>query len=100
MGEMGGAEYVTLSLAHMPGDHNHDFLAVAGEGHVLSPSGAALARVEKPAFLSPSATTQRTMLSPAAVDPGVPASMPHENRQPYLALQYCIAIQGIFPTRN
>jgi microcystin-dependent protein len=27
-------------------------------------------------------------------------SQPHENQQPYLALTYCIALQGIFPSRN
>jgi microcystin-dependent protein len=27
-------------------------------------------------------------------------SQPHENRQPYLALNFCIALQGVFPSQN
>jgi microcystin-dependent protein len=27
-------------------------------------------------------------------------SQPHENRQPYLVLNYCIALQGIFPSQS
>jgi microcystin-dependent protein len=27
-------------------------------------------------------------------------SLPHENRQPFLAMNYCIALQGVFPARN
>jgi microcystin-dependent protein len=30
----------------------------------------------------------------------VGGSQPHENRQPYLALNFCIALQGVFPSQN
>jgi microcystin-dependent protein len=30
----------------------------------------------------------------------VGGSQPHENRQPYLCLNFCIALQGIFPSQN
>ena len=31
---------------------------------------------------------------------GVTGGTPHENRMPFLAINYCIALQGIFPSRN
>jgi microcystin-dependent protein len=40
-----------------------------------------------------------TTLRPDAVAT-VGGSQPHENRQPYLTLSFCIALQGIFPSRN
>ena len=35
----------------------------------------------------------------SAVSPG-PAAQPHENRMPLLALNYCICLAGLFPSRN
>jgi len=40
----------------------------------------------------------RTMSSAAIGQTG--GSQPHENMQPYLTLSFCIALQGIFPSRN
>jgi microcystin-dependent protein len=40
-----------------------------------------------------------TSLQPAAIS-NVGGSQPHENRQPFLTLNFCIALQGIFPSRN
>ena len=31
---------------------------------------------------------------------GPTGGQPHENRMPYLALDYCIALQGVFPSQN
>jgi microcystin-dependent protein len=39
------------------------------------------------------------LLAPPAVSP-VGGSQPHENEQPYLVLNFCIALTGIFPSRN
>jgi microcystin-dependent protein len=36
----------------------------------------------------------------AATVSTVGGSQPHENRQPYLVMNWCIALQGIFPSRN
>lgn len=100
IGEAGGEAEVTLTLAHMPGDHSHEILATAEAANALSPTGAVLAKTTSPVYITPAAKTQPTTLSPAAVGPGEPASQPHENRQPYTVLRYCIALQGLWPTRN
>ena len=96
LGEDTGQASVTLIAAEMPA-HNHD-LKAGSSGLAASPSGAVMA---PPAN---GASTYRA--------PGAPAQMaanmvgvsgggqPHENRQPYLALMFCIAMQGIFPPRS
>ena len=38
-------------------------------------------------------------MNPAVLSP-TGGSQPHNNLQPYLVVIYCIALQGIFPTRN
>jgi microcystin-dependent protein len=40
-----------------------------------------------------------TSLQPGSIT-NVGGSQPHENRQPFLTLSFCIALQGIFPSRN
>jgi microcystin-dependent protein len=45
------------------------------------------------------APTNLVAMAPAAVS-SVGGSQPHENRQPFLVLSFCIALQGIFPSQN
>uniref|UniRef100_B0SX66 Tail Collar domain protein n=1 Tax=Caulobacter sp. (strain K31) TaxID=366602 RepID=B0SX66_CAUSK len=45
------------------------------------------------------ALTPSAPMTPAALAPAG-GSQPHENRQPFLALTICIALQGVFPSRN
>ena len=46
-----------------------------------------------------SKTTGLTMMNPAAASIAG-GSQPHNNQMPYLGLNYCIALQGVFPARN
>jgi microcystin-dependent protein len=41
-----------------------------------------------------------TPLAPASISPPAGSGQPHENMQPYLAMNYIIALLGIFPSRN
>jgi microcystin-dependent protein len=95
LGEQGGVESVTLISQQMP-QHNH-FLSVNNQGAATGrPSGqfpgVAAANAYAPA-------TDGTTFAPQAISL-TGGSQPHENRQPYLALNYCIALEGIFPSRN
>ena len=94
LGESTGQASVTLTQAEMPG-HNHELKAGAS-GIAAGPSGALMA---PPAS---GASTYRLPGAPAAMAAvGVSGgNQPHENRQPYLALMFCIALQGIFPARS
>jgi len=48
---------------------------------------------------TPYAATANVAMDPACIS-NVGGSQPHENRSPYLVLNFCIALQGIFPSQN
>lgn len=96
MGEIGGAEAVTLLTSEMPA-HTHSFgqncnSSSAGEGN---PVNHFLGTTDPGIY----ATTSDAQMAGgnSSVAGG---SMPHENRAPYLAMNYVIALQGIFPSRS
>lgn len=87
-----GQEFHTLTTSELPA-HNHFVNASASNGDQPGPSVLASAN-----NLYGSAT-DLTTLTPATI-PNVGGSQPHENRAPSLVLNWCIALQGIFPSRN
>jgi microcystin-dependent protein len=97
IGEIGGAANVTLLLNQMA-SHTHSFSADPVTKKELStvngstPAGSTLGNFYS--TVTPSATMNAAMLSTAG------NGQPHENRQPYLAFNFCIALVGIFPSRN
>lgn len=104
LGSSGGAEAVTLTLSQIPA-HNHAVQANTGNAALNNPSGAVLAVANRPTPAPP---------RPVAIyqTPGTPAPMnaetiaiaggsqPHSNMQPYLVINWIIALQGIFPSRS
>jgi len=95
IGDYGGSETVSLTTAQMP-QHTHFFGASSGIGTASNPSGKFLAQnAEGMGFLSGSANS--TMNAAAVTSAGLGNG--HNNIQPVLALNFCIASQGIFPTR-
>jgi microcystin-dependent protein len=101
-GEVGGNETVTLSLSNLP-MHNHNFLGTQTAATSINPtSGSLLAKTAIPSgtalnFYASDATTQ--VLNPASIAP-VGGNTAHANIQPYLAINFCIALYGIFPSRG
>ena len=92
-GELGGTESVTLIGQQIPA-HNH---SVAGSSTAAGKSPEA----SVPAFTaggSSYGTTTDLTMSPAMVGGGG-GSQPHDNVQPYLVLNWCIATEGIYPSR-
>jgi microcystin-dependent protein len=98
LGEMAGTENTTLLIGNMPA-HNHTLNAVSDAGDTSAPAGAlpantgALDKEYKAA-----AGTAVVMKSTAIGIAG--GSQPFNNMQPFLALNYIIAIVGVFPSRN
>jgi microcystin-dependent protein len=92
LGEADGSESVTLSQTQLPA-HTHAVGAVAAAGDAKSPAGAVLA--DAPVY----ASHPSTMLAPQTVAPAG-ASQAHNNMMPSLALQFIIALEGIFPPRG
>lgn len=103
-GQQGGTEGVTLTVAQMPG-HAHllsGSLKADGGADASDPAGAypaAPADATLPfATGTPNATMSTTALTGSTASAG--SGTAHENRQPVLGMNYCIAIQGIFPSRS
>jgi microcystin-dependent protein len=87
-----GEESHTLNSSEMAA-HNHIVSASSQNGSQADPK--ILAGLSN-AYSGPS---DLTTIAPGTVS-SVGGSQPHENRQPYLVLNWCIALQGIFPSRN
>jgi len=95
-GQAGGTETVTLAAAQMPG-HTHPVKASSGAADSGQPGGRALARSASHIYTA-KPDTSTVMNADMLGDAG--GSQPHENIQPYLAVNFCIALAGIFPARN
>lgn len=96
LGEAGGVETVTLLQSEIP-FHNHlltaDLVDVA-DTNVPSPNASFALSSGGTLYQA----TSNAQLSPSALAP-VGGSLPHTNMQPYLTLNFCIALQGVFPPR-
>lgn len=99
IGEQFGSEAVSLLSNEMPA-HSHGFNLVnqvAAKRHGVPADGDALSA---PGTYKPFVgnTTGSGNFSPQMITPAG-GSMPHPNMQPYLAMNFCIALQGAFPQR-
>jgi microcystin-dependent protein len=94
LGERGGADAVTLTVGQMP-SHTHAWSASASNANTAVPTGALTARANN-MYAAPSNLTTLDPTSSTAVG----GSQAHQNRHPFLALNFCIALQGIFPSPN
>jgi microcystin-dependent protein len=95
LGETGGAETVTLISTQMPA-HTHSLQVDSANGTTASPGGALLAR--DPAGTPAYGVNATAALSAQAIATAG-GSQPHQNMPPFLAINYCISLQGIYPTR-
>lgn len=105
IGQVGGQITSTLTASEMPA-HSHAIIGVQGSlvpnrdpspaGRYWSNEPKAVPGPQDPPYLD---TQPDTDFAPAALaDTG--GGQPHENLPPYLVLNYVIALQGIFPSRN
>lgn len=105
LGQVGGTENTTLLTPNLPA-HNHVVLSVTGSpgamldvGSSASPAGAV------PATLSERYSTAAgdAPMAPDIVNtvtPVVGGSQPVSNLSPYIAMNYIICVEGIYPSRN
>jgi microcystin-dependent protein len=92
LGQQGGQESIALTVNEMP-LHQHG-VAATGTFTTKNPGG----QVPAPggAYGSPpdATTMDANMIRPAG------GSQPHANIQPYLTINFCISLEGIYPSRN
>jgi microcystin-dependent protein len=95
LGEQSGAESITLLVSEIP-FHTHSVFATGEDANDDDPANAAFA-----SSVGVSMYNAPNNLQTAALQTPTPAggSLPHNNMQPYLALNFCIALQGVFPPR-
>jgi len=98
LGEQGGASYVTLTTNEIPA-HAHQLYhaGTAATSAVPGPSSG-LGETGMVHIYSGSAASTVPMANGALSYTG--AGQPHNNRQPYLGVMFCIAMQGVFPPRG
>lgn len=93
LGEQGGVESVTLTTNQIP-VHSHPMVASTADANSPNPGGNVLAQ---PVTTTPYFNDiPNTTLNGSAIAP-VGGSQPHENMQPYLAVNFIISLFGIFP---
>ncbi len=109
MGGSGGSETVTLTVNNLP-THQHNVI-VANSYDAMIPDAAYIGNPNVKTSTAQAATNAGNSLlyapfssqvAPIGLNPksvSVVGGQPHENRMPFLAMVYCIATQGIYPTR-
>jgi microcystin-dependent protein len=95
-GQTGGAEAVSLAASQSPA-HTHTLMAA---NNVTTPNpGPSLALGSPAAVVRLYAANSPTALASGSIGT-FGSGAAHENRQPFLGLNYIIALAGIFPSRN
>ena len=93
LGQTGGEQIHTLTTQEMPA-HTHLPVGSSNSADAVAPTGNLWATLSGGGY----STTANTTLNPASVM-NAGGNQPHENMSPYLVLNFCIALQGIFPSQ-
>src|SRR5687768_5295450 len=97
LGEGAGLEFVTLSTSETPA-HSHSLQVSRGTATEREPVGRKFAVGDGVNKYGPN-TDPTTQMDPQALSVSG-GGLPHNNMQPYLTLNFCIALQGVFPPRD
>lgn len=97
-GQMAGDETVTLLSNQLP-PHGHQVSGVAAAGDNRNPSSRTFAGTNGGVkFYGPQGGAEVAQAPGSVATAG--ANLPHPNMQPYTALNFCVALSGIFPPRS
>jgi len=99
LGQKSGAETVTLTAAEIAA-HTHAAKASSSVGNNSTPTGRIFSSPTPPdlQYRDPEAANTTALRSGTITNAG--GGQAHNNMQPYTTLSYCIALRGLFPSRN
>jgi microcystin-dependent protein len=100
IGSMSGTDSVTLLTSEMP-SHNHGVQCDPGflDTSLVLPTNGVPSNTGSSLLIYSSTATPEALMNPQMISVAG-GSLPHNNLQPYLVLNYCIALQGVFPPRS
>ena len=98
LGKPGGLETVVLNTTQLPA-HTHTLSANSGSGNTNNPTGTVLAAVADTTKFAYATSKTSSVLAAASVATAG-TSTGHDNMQPSLAINFCMALVGIFPSRS
>jgi len=96
LAQNGGAETVTLTVQQIPA-HSHPLLASSNPASGTVPTGQVLASGQAATITPYGSDAPSTTLATQALDP-TGGSQPHDNRQPYLCVNFIISLFGVYPS--
>ncbi|MGO4620564.1 phage tail protein [Ensifer sp. 2YAB10] len=96
MAEVGGAEAVTLNSQQIPA-HFHQANGTTSNGDQRAPTGALFGKTALAIYAQTGGP--QVPLSPQSVAPNA-GGQPHDNLQPFNAINFCIALSGVYPSRS
>jgi microcystin-dependent protein len=100
LGQKGGEENHILNAQEMP-THKHQLVGTDGSASTGTPTNNYMAKTPAavgPIYTDAAASLNANFNSAAIGNKG--SSQGHNNMQPYLVIEFCIALQGLFPSRN
>jgi microcystin-dependent protein len=105
IGQTGGTENTTLNANNLPA-HTHPLNATSATGTQSSPSGGAIAQINSGTAREPDLAlgfapgTPTTAMATGSVGANTGGGQPFNGVQPYLVVNFIIALEGIYPSRN
>ncbi len=96
LGERGGSTTTALSVARMPSHGHGPLKGVEEDATSADPAGKYLAEADEDTYGGSGTSTPMNANTVGAAGGG----QAHENRQPYLAINFCICLQGTYPSRS
>jgi microcystin-dependent protein len=97
-GQAGGEEFHTLTTAEVPA-HSHTLTGTSSSAGLSTSANNLLGKTAGSLTIYNSGAQNLVGMKPASVT-SAGGGAPHENRTPFLAMTWCIALVGIFPSRN
>ena len=99
IGQVGGAESVVLTAQQL-GAHGHGFQGVDNDRNSTNPANNVLATTSEDYYADAPAESTQKMADQTLDETGGNPAQAHPNEQPFQALNYLVALEGVYPSRS